>query len=154
MTGEVGEADAAACEGSCLCGRVRYRATGPFLDMLHCHCSDCRKTHGAAFVTSIGVARERLAIEAEADGLTRFTALSGTCRTFCRACGAKIAVDNPAWDAVYVPAATLDTPLPHRPQLHMYVRSKVAWHDIVDGLPEYETDPEPGYRSKIPPLRR
>jgi hypothetical protein len=55
---------------------------------------------------------------------------------------------------VYVPAATFDTPLPHRPQLHMFVRSRVAWCDIRDGLPQFETGPDDDYRMKIPPLRR
>ena len=154
MTAGDGGPEDATYGGSCLCARVRYRATGPFLDMLHCHCSDCRKTHGAAFLTAIGVSRERLTIEADADAVTSYTADSGTRRTFCRACGSKIAVENPSWDAVYVPAATLDTPLPHRPQLHMFVRSKVAWFDILDGLPQFETGPEKDYRLRIPPLRR
>jgi hypothetical protein len=133
---------------------VRYRATGPFLDMLHCHCTDCRKTHGAAFMTSIGVARDRFQVVEGAGALSAFTAPSGTRRSFCGRCGSKIACDNPAWDAVYVPAATLDTILPHQPQAHMYVRSKVAWLDILDDLPRFETAPGDGYRDGLPPLRR
>jgi hypothetical protein len=140
--------------GSCLCGRVRYRATEPFLDMLHCHCPDCRKTHGAAFATSIGVARDRWSIVEGAGDLEAWAAPSGTRRSFCRHCGSKIAVDNDAWDAIYVPAGTLDEDPPHRPQLHMFVRSKAAWHDILDDLPRYEAGPEDDYRSKVPPLRR
>ena len=37
--------------GSCLCGGVRYEVTGELRDMEHCHCSMCRKIHGAAFGT-------------------------------------------------------------------------------------------------------
>ena len=37
--------------GSCLCGAIRYEIAGPFEDMRHCHCSRCRKAHGAAFST-------------------------------------------------------------------------------------------------------
>lgn len=37
--------------GSCLCGTVRYAITGAFETVGHCHCSTCRKTHGAAFAT-------------------------------------------------------------------------------------------------------
>jgi hypothetical protein len=37
--------------GSCLCGGVRYEVTGPVHDVHHCHCSMCRKAHGAAFST-------------------------------------------------------------------------------------------------------
>lgn len=37
--------------GSCLCGSVRYEVGGPVHDVHHCHCSMCRKAHGAAFST-------------------------------------------------------------------------------------------------------
>jgi len=140
--------------GSCLCGRVRYRATEPFLDMLHCHCTDCRKAHGAAFATSIGVPRGQFAIVEGREALASFATPSGTRRAFCRHCGSKITVDNEAWDALYVPAGTIDSPLPHRPQLHMYVRSKAPWFDILDDLARFETVPDDDYRDKVPPLRR
>ena len=140
--------------GSCLCGSVRYRATEPFLDMLHCHCTDCRKAHGAAFATSIGVSRDRFAIVAGEGDLASFTTPTGTRRSFCRRCGSKIAVENDAWDALYVPAGTIDTALPHRPQLHMYVRSRVPWNEIEDGLPQFAAAPDDDYRDRIPPLRR
>ena len=140
-------------EGSCLCGAVRFRADEPFLDMLHCHCTDCRKTHGAAFATSIGVARERFAVTAGAAGLRSFEASSGTRRSFCARCGAKLLVDNDAWDAVYVPASAFDTALPHRPQMHMYVKSRAPWHEILDHLPQWEAGPDDDYRAKLPPLK-
>ena len=35
--------------GSCLCGGVKYEITGPLMRSGHCHCSNCRKAHGAAF---------------------------------------------------------------------------------------------------------
>ena len=37
--------------GVCLCGAVEYQFTAPFTMMMHCHCSMCRKHHGAAFAT-------------------------------------------------------------------------------------------------------
>jgi hypothetical protein len=36
-------------KGSCLCGAVTYEITGPFEYVGNCHCSICRKSHGAAF---------------------------------------------------------------------------------------------------------
>jgi hypothetical protein len=35
--------------GSCLCGGVRYEISGALSKALNCHCSMCRKAHGAAF---------------------------------------------------------------------------------------------------------
>ena len=38
-------------KGSCLCGAVTYEVAGPFEFVGNCHCSICRKSHGAAFAT-------------------------------------------------------------------------------------------------------
>lgn len=37
-------------QGGCLCGAVRYEATGRPHNVTHCHCADCRRSSGAAFV--------------------------------------------------------------------------------------------------------
>ena len=43
--------------GHCECGRVRFEVDGEIEDYSHCHCSQCRRMHGAAFATFAGVAR-------------------------------------------------------------------------------------------------
>ncbi len=42
-------------EGGCQCGTLRYAADGEVSDLSHCHCSMCRKLHGAAYVTFAAV---------------------------------------------------------------------------------------------------
>ena len=37
--------------GSCLCGAVQYSVDKIEKQMAHCHCTMCRKFHGAAFAT-------------------------------------------------------------------------------------------------------
>ncbi len=49
-------------EGGCLCGEVRYRVDGPVFRMRHCHCSMCRKAHGASFGTYLNAQAEHVAI--------------------------------------------------------------------------------------------
>jgi hypothetical protein len=39
--------------GACLCGAVKIETTLPSLWSAHCHCSSCRRAHGAAFVTYV-----------------------------------------------------------------------------------------------------
>ena len=41
--------------GSCFCGAVRFEVDLPSLFCGHCHCSMCRRSNGAAFVTWFGV---------------------------------------------------------------------------------------------------
>ena len=37
--------------GGCLCGDVRFTVDWPSKWIAHCHCSMCRRAHGAAYVT-------------------------------------------------------------------------------------------------------
>ena len=123
-------------EGSCCCGRVRYRARGPFGSFSHCHCTDCRKSHGAAFASYLGVARRNLEFLQGATELAGFTTATGTRREFCRHCGSSLTgtvASEP--ENIYLAAGTLDTPAPRPAEYHIFVRSKVDWFDPQDGLP-------------------
>ena len=125
-------------EGSCLCGRVRYRIEGPVCNMSNCHCTDCRKHSGAAFVTFVEAPKQALAFVAGEDQLATHQAASGTKRRFCRSCGAGLVCFVDSDDLVEINAATLDTPVSLRPEYHIYVRSKVSWFDIQDGMPQHQ----------------
>jgi hypothetical protein len=41
--------------GRCYCGAIRYEADGTPRDETNCHCSICRRTTGAPFVTWFSV---------------------------------------------------------------------------------------------------
>lgn len=130
-------------EGSCLCGAVRYRFTGAPTKITHCHCTDCRKHGGTAFATFMEVPRSRFSYLKGENELVTHVAATGTKRSFCRICGSSLA----GWteedrDYTYITAATLDTRLEQRPDYHIFVRSKVPWLDIKDGLPQHPAYPE------------
>ncbi len=125
-------------EGSCCCGRVRFRMQGPFGTFSNCHCTDCRKSHGAAFASYIGVPRARFGFLQGEREVGSFTTETGTQRSFCRHCGSSLTgtvASEP--DNIYVAAGALDTPLRARPEYHIFIRSKVAWLDLNDGLPQH-----------------
>jgi len=125
-------------EGSCCCGRVRYRMQGPFGTFSHCHCTDCRKSHGAALATYIGVPRARFSFLQGQSEMAGFTTSTGTRREFCRNCGSTLTgtvASEP--ENIYVAAGTLDTPLRLKPEYHIFIRSKVDWLDLHDGLPQH-----------------
>ena len=126
-------------EGSCQCGRVRYKVEGPLSNMSNCHCTDCRKNSGAAFVTYVEAPKSAFTYVKGADLVQNYKADSGTKRAFCRQCGSTLGcfVDND--DLMEIAAATLDTPIDLRPEYHIFVRSKVSWYDIEDGRPQFPT---------------
>jgi hypothetical protein len=127
-------------EGSCLCNQVRYRVRGPLGVMDNCHCTDCRKSHGAAFATYIEVPWKSLEWISGKDRLETYTAGTGTKRSFCRTCGSTLLCWVESDDKVVeLAAAALDTPIAARPRSHTFVRSKVSWFDILDGAPQFQT---------------
>ncbi|MEE9292268.1 MAG: GFA family protein [Acidobacteriota bacterium] len=132
-------AEGKTLDGSCQCGKVGYRVTGEPDYMAHCHCIDCRKMHGAAFATYVGVPRSGFTWVSGEDQLTTFKVESGTIRGFCRTCGSILA----SWTEgepgnIYITAGTLDSPIAKRPENHIWVRSRAPWFEIRDGLPQKE----------------
>jgi hypothetical protein len=79
-----------AVTGGCRCHAVRYRVTAPADEVCHCHCSICRRVHGAAFASFAIVPPGNFIITAGADRLTRYDSTPGVQRYFCSRCGAQI----------------------------------------------------------------
>lgn len=126
--------------GQCLCGGICYEATEFEPAMAHCHCSMCRKFHGAAFATYGSVKRVNFRwVQGEAL-LAAYTAPNGTVRQFCRVCGSSLTFASPLADGddVEIALGTLDTPLTtQKPDAHIYVAYKADWSIPCDGLPQY-----------------
>ncbi len=128
--------------GHCECGRIRYEVDGEINDFSHCHCSQCRRLHGAAFATFVGVARDKFRyLSGESD--TKVYASSDTHdRIFCAVCGSNIMVGlSTEPESLYLSMSALDGNPPCPPGYHIYVGSKAPWHEISDDLPQYDTEP-------------
>ena len=139
--------------GACPCGGMAFEITGPLLAPLTCHCSQCRKQHGAAFRSRVRIAASDLRWLRGEDLLKFYESPRGYQRGFCSACGTPILNRaGPKWQAPAafpdgppqygIPLAILDNP-PARPALHCFVDSKAAWFDITDDLPQYPEYPPP-----------
>ena len=129
-------------QGGCLCGRVSYEADGAISDLSHCHCSMCRKLHGAAFATFAGVARDRFRWSAGDENLGTYASSDKTDRKFCKVCGSQLAVFyKPDPDLVYLTMGTVDGEPDCPPDYHQFSGSKAPWHEITDGKPQHDTWP-------------
>jgi hypothetical protein len=122
--------------GGCFCGLIRYEVTGKPLHRTNCHCSICRRTTGAPFVTwfSVRPAEFRLI----AGEPTRFRSSPLGTRSFCPRCGTQLTFegdDSP--DEIGVTTASLDDPASLPPHDHTCTSSKLPWIRLADGLPEY-----------------
>ena len=128
--------------GRCACGAVAYRVTAAAKKLYHCHCSVCRRLHGALFATYACVEREHLTVEAGTGSLATYEGDLAKWR-FCRACGCHLFAEHEhdpgmAW---YMPG-TLDGDLvpghPGGSEKHIFVGSKSPLARIPDDLPSFE----------------
>ncbi len=127
--------------GSCLCGAVRYEVAGPFDLMANCHCSMCRKHHGAMFATfaSAPLAGFRW-VSGEAH-LAVYKSSEHGRRLFCKSCGSVAPTAMTEMGLVIVPAGNLDGDPGIKPQMHMFTGSRATWFPITDTLPQYQAYP-------------
>lgn len=126
--------------GQCLCGSIKYEVDAIEPKMGHCHCSMCRKFHGAAFAT-FGEARKNNFRWVKGEKLLKdYVADNGSTRQFCSQCGSSLtfsSADNPE-NVVEFTLGTLDTDLDIKPDAHIYVGSKTSWYVISDDLPQFK----------------
>ncbi len=121
-------------EGSCFCGVIAYRAenVGP---VGHCHCRTCQKTHSAAFATTARVPRGSFAWTKGADLVAHIESTPGKRRHFCPKCGAHLMAEWVDQDSVILRVASLDTPLPSKPVVHIWTSHQAPFFDFDDDLP-------------------
>lgn len=122
--------------GSCLCGAVRFDIRLPTKWIAHCHCSMCRRAHGAGFVTWVGVDAERFIVLAGEAELRRYGSSPSAVRSFCGTCGSPLLFQSDRWAGeIHVARASIPGPLDREPQAHAFFSDKAHWISVNDGLP-------------------
>ena len=124
--------------GACLCRKVTFEVTFPSKFCAHCHCDNCRRAHGAAFVTWVGFASDRFALTSGEERLVRSVTESGATRSFCGGCGSTLLYESPRWDGeVHVARSNIDGKIDRSPSGHCYVDHGAEWWEITDSLPRF-----------------
>ena len=127
--------------GSCLCRAVTWEISGPLEEIHHCHCSRCRKGHGAAFSTYAGIRANSFRFTSGNERVQRYRSESAE-RSFCQICGSNLTFRSDFVEgALWVAAGSFDDPLPMAPLFHVFVASKAPWHEIHDSLPQHAEFP-------------
>jgi len=125
--------------GSCLCGDVTFSIKNIHPLCAHCHCIDCRKFHGAAFSTFVGVDLSDLTWLTGQSNLKTYVADNGSKRQFCEQCGSSLTFQAKAHThQIEVSLALLDEDTQITPDAHIFVRSKVPWITLNDSLPNHQ----------------
>lgn len=129
-----------AIEGGCLCGKVRYEVAGTLFNADHCHCSMCRRQHGAAFATYAEFSPGDFEWTAGEDHVKIYETKGGGGWCFCSECGSSLAgTENGRITTITL--GTVDGDPGIEPALHIFVGSRARWHQITDDLPQFEERP-------------
>ncbi len=131
--------------GSCLCGRVVYRATKLVGPLVYCHCRSCRKSSGTAFGANISVPVDCFQVVSGLAELRQFESAPGKIRHFCGNCGSPVFVtvgDRPRF--VRIRLGTLDSDLADSVSAHIFVGEKAPWHGIDAAAPQFPAWPDEG----------
>ena len=127
--------------GICLCGTVRYEFTEPFQLMMHCHCSMCRKHHGAPFATFVAAPFSAFRWLGGEDAIITYRSSEQGRRSYCGRCASVAPTLMPEAGFAIAPAGNLEGDPGVRPQFHAFVGSKAPWYTITDSLPRHEGNP-------------
>lgn len=125
--------------GSCLCGEVKVQIKGKISDIIHCHCSLCRKNSGTAFATNGFINAIDFDVIAGENSLKIFSFKQGRNRHFCSICGSPVYSSNEEDLSRYrIRLGILDSDILEKPISHNFVSSKANWEDLDAQLPRYD----------------
>ncbi len=118
-------------KGCCFCGAVRFTASLPSKWCAHCHCSMCRKTHGAGYVTWVGFESGQVKITDTGTQLNWFDSSAGAQRGFCKKCGSSLFFRSERWAGeLHVALGSMDDGIDRRPQANVFFDRHVDWMPI------------------------
>jgi len=128
-------------KASCLCGNVKYEIHGEIMDIIHCHCSRCRKVQGSAFATNGNVHNNHFKLLCDMDRLTKYETVPGNHKYFCKTCGSPMFSKNTNQpDLTRIRLGSIQSDITERPKAHIFVDSKANWDVICDDLPQYDAN--------------
>jgi hypothetical protein len=123
-------------EGGCFCRSVRYRAEGSPLRVMHCHCSICRRTSAAPFVTWITFPVAKFTWTKGKPSVLKST--EKATRYYCSQCGSHMAFTVDGAKELDVTVGSLDHAETVKPNYHIFSDTRMPWMDIGDSLPRYD----------------
>ena len=127
-------------EGGCACGTVRYRLTSDPLFTHCCHCLNCQRQTGSAFVINLLIEADRVELLAGVPQPIDVPRDDGSKQRIFRCPTCQIAVfsqyGHPGMR--FVRGGTLDQPSIVVPDVHIFTRSNLPWIMLPDSAPAFE----------------
>jgi hypothetical protein len=133
-------------EGGCACGEVRYRLSSEPLFVHCCHCLNCQRQTGSAFVINILIETDRVELLAGEPQAVSVPRSGGKKQEIwrCPTCQTALYSRYTTNQVRFVRAGTLDDPASVAPDVHIFTRSKLPWVTLPESVPAfnvyYETE--------------
>ncbi len=127
--------------GGCSCGAVRYRLLSSPMFVNCCHCKDCQRQTGSAFVINAIIETARIEKLSGEPVPVRVPADSGRPHDIYRCPKCQIALwsDYGGRPAIrFVRVGTLDEPSCLAPNAHIFTRSKLPWVELSKDIPAFD----------------
>ncbi|MBV8682266.1 MAG: GFA family protein [Caulobacteraceae bacterium] len=133
--------ESAFAKGGCACGAIRFELLAAPMFTHCCHCRDCQRQTGSAFVLNALIETDRIAL------------LQGEPRPFpmptpsgfphdiyrCADCGTALWSDYGGRTGLrFVRVGALDEPELVPPDVHIFTRSKLPWIGLPPETPAFE----------------
>lgn len=120
--------------GGCLCGSIRFRATGPAGFPHTCSCKMCQRHSGALTVAWVEFPREKVEWTGSGGAPSTWRSSPKSSRAFCPICGSTIGVVDDA-PVVALVLGAFDTAGRKElaPLSHSYVTPRPRWWHVVIG---------------------
>ena len=127
-------------DGGCACGRFRYRLASRPMFVHCCHCRDCQRQTGSAFVLNALIETARVHnLSGETSG-SEVPTESGRPHVIhrCIACQTAVWSHYGGVTAIsFVRVGTLDEPSELAPDVHIYTRSRLPWIALPADVPAF-----------------
>ena len=127
-------------KGGCLCGMVRYTITEKPLFTHACHCVDCQRSTGSAFVVHSYILQPFWQISGETHATKLPTGSGATMeQNFCRNCGTFIWLKNSGRPegVIILRTCTLDDTNLFTPEAHIFAKDMKNWFSMSVNIPTF-----------------
>lgn len=124
--------------GQCLCGAIHYSVNVKPVFAGNCHCKDCQRSSGSAFVPAMLFPEQEVAITGEARYFESQADSGGYHRRgFCAKCGSQLFAQFSHMPGLLgIKAGTLHDSALYQPTLDFYVASAAPWDFMQPTLPK------------------
>jgi len=132
----------ASLEGRCTCGEVRYRLRGRPFAVHCCHCRDCQRETGSAFVINGLIETPQVEVTQGEPETILTPSASGKGQRIARCPTCAVALwshyGGMGEKAAFVRVGTLEDPDACPPHVHIFTRSRQPWFELPLDAPAYE----------------